>query len=147
MGDYTPIALQHVNLTVPPGKLQLATEFYGEVIGFHSDPVPALQRDMLLWFRIGNGPQQIHVAFEKDPTHHSTQSSRHPCFQLSSPEALLALQKRIWEHHKSGSQAAALECDEPGKENSGAKGAEYPTRFFARDYAGNRLEFSAIQSQ
>jgi hypothetical protein len=24
----------------------------------------------------------------------------------------------------------------------GEKGAEYPTRFFARDYAGNRLEFS-----
>lgn len=26
--------------------------------------------------------------------------------------------------------------------SSGAKGVEYPTRFFARDYAGNRLEFS-----
>jgi hypothetical protein len=25
---------------------------------------------------------------------------------------------------------------------AGAKGVEYPTRFFARDYAGNRLEFS-----
>lgn len=25
---------------------------------------------------------------------------------------------------------------------AGAKGAEYPTRFFARDYANNRLEFS-----
>lgn len=24
----------------------------------------------------------------------------------------------------------------------GAKGIEYPKRFFARDYAGNRLEFS-----
>jgi hypothetical protein len=24
----------------------------------------------------------------------------------------------------------------------GEKGVEYPTRFFARDYAGNRLEFS-----
>jgi hypothetical protein len=24
----------------------------------------------------------------------------------------------------------------------GAKGVEYPNRFFARDYAGNRLEFS-----
>lgn len=26
--------------------------------------------------------------------------------------------------------------------STGAKGVEYPTRFFARDYAGNRLEFS-----
>lgn len=25
---------------------------------------------------------------------------------------------------------------------TGAKGVEYPTRFFARDFAGNRLEFS-----
>lgn len=24
----------------------------------------------------------------------------------------------------------------------GSKGVEYPKRFFARDYAGNRLEFS-----
>lgn len=24
----------------------------------------------------------------------------------------------------------------------GAQGVEYPKRFFARDYAGNRLEFS-----
>lgn len=24
----------------------------------------------------------------------------------------------------------------------GSKGVEYPVRFFARDYAGNRLEFS-----
>lgn len=25
---------------------------------------------------------------------------------------------------------------------AGAQGVEYPSRFFARDYAGNRLEFS-----
>ena len=25
---------------------------------------------------------------------------------------------------------------------TGSQGAEYPKRFFARDYAGNRLEFS-----
>jgi hypothetical protein len=25
---------------------------------------------------------------------------------------------------------------------TGAKGEEYPSRFFARDYANNRLEFS-----
>ena len=47
--DYSPIALQHVNLTVPRGALPLASQFYGEVIGFASDPVPVLQRDSLLW--------------------------------------------------------------------------------------------------
>jgi hypothetical protein len=33
-------------------------------------------------------------------------------------------------------------ADKPGAKNSGAEGVEYPTRFFARDFAGNRLEFS-----
>lgn len=47
--SYTPTLLQHVNLTVPEGALPLATEFYGEVIGFETDPVPELQRHMLLW--------------------------------------------------------------------------------------------------
>lgn len=88
---------------------------------------------------------QIHIAFEKEPNAPSPfpLSSRHPCFQLASGQSLLNLQKRIWEHSKSGSKAAAMACDEPGQENSGSKGAEYPTRFFARDYSGNRLEFSA----
>lgn len=52
-----------------------------------------------------------------------------------------------------------MECDKPGEENSGSKvsrnpartevdyelmleGIEYATRFFCRDYANNRLEFS-----
>jgi hypothetical protein len=35
--------------------------------------------------------------------------------------------------------------DMPGGKNSGAEGVEYPTRFFARDFAGNRLEFSVRQ--
>jgi hypothetical protein len=52
-------------------------------------------------------------------------------------------------------EASPKEADQPGEEDSGtagvakgsnmylgAKGVEYPKRFFARDYAGNRLEFS-----
>ncbi|KAK1927136.1 hypothetical protein DB88DRAFT_537117 [Papiliotrema laurentii] len=139
------ISLQHVNLCVPKGTLHLAEEFYGQVLGFASDPVPQAQRDGLKWFRIGDGPQQIHIAFEKEPGFPSPApwSSHHPCFALSSGEALLELQKKIWAHHKQGVEASAVACDEPGQANSGSKGAEYPTRFFARDYAGNRLEFSA----
>jgi 4-hydroxyphenylpyruvate dioxygenase-like putative hemolysin len=49
MASHTPITLQHVNLTVPAHTLDLAREFYGEVIGFVEDPVPQLQRDTLLW--------------------------------------------------------------------------------------------------
>ena len=49
MAPYTPTLLQHVNLAVPVGTLDLATQFYGGVIGFGSDPVPQLQRESLLW--------------------------------------------------------------------------------------------------
>lgn len=88
-------------------------------------------------------------------------SSRHPCFKLESPEALLQLRQRIWDHHQKGGAAAPKEADKPGEADSGmlssltsitfecayrdelgSKGVEYPQRFFARDYAGNRLEFS-----
>ncbi|WRT65117.1 uncharacterized protein IL334_002059 [Kwoniella shivajii] len=143
MAPYTPVLLQHVNLPVPKGTLQLAQEFYGEVIGFENDPVPQAQKEILLWFRIGDGPQQIHVAFEGVSPESKILSSRHPCFQLSSPETLVALQRRIYEHMQSKADSAAMSCDSPGEENSGAKGVEYPTRFFATDFAGNRLEFSA----
>lgn len=129
--------------------LEQAQEFYGDVIGFKNDQVPQAQRDTLLWFRVGDGPQQIHVSFEKGISEagpalsdRAPISSRHPCFSLPSQEALTALQERIYEHHIKGLPASAEECDKPGGENSGSKGVEFPTRFFARDFAGNRLEFS-----
>jgi len=50
MAPYTPTLLQHINLAVPAGTLDLATQFYGGVIGFGSDTVPQLQRDSLLWY-------------------------------------------------------------------------------------------------
>jgi len=84
--------------------------------------------------------QQVHVslpAVPSGPDHFK--ASNHPCFKLASAEALQELQRRIYEHkEKSGSAAAAYEVDTPGGENSGAQGKEYPSRFFARDFAGNR---------
>ncbi|CZT13570.1 related to glyoxalase family protein [Rhynchosporium graminicola] len=131
--------IAHVNLTVPPGTLDHAAEFYGKTLGLRQTPVPQTQRDRLAWFNISQSGQQIHIAFgHPDPT----PSSRHPCFKIDSPENLLELRKRVYEHFDRGGDAAPKEADKPGKEDSGEKGAEYPTRFFARDYAGNRLEFS-----
>jgi hypothetical protein len=89
-------------------------------------------------FDITPGGQQIHVAFGEN----EAKSSRHPCFKIESAEALLKLRKQIWEHFERADQASPQEADKPGEEDSGAKGVEYPSRFFARDYAGNRLEFS-----
>lgn len=41
--------IAHVNLTVPPGTLDQANEFYGNTLGMHRVPVPHLQRDTLAW--------------------------------------------------------------------------------------------------
>jgi hypothetical protein len=105
---------------------------------------------------------KIHIAPERGTHAPYPTSSRHPCFTLESADLLLELQQRIWDHHKEGSPSAALECDEPGKADSGSKvstlcprasvltseqGVEYPTRFFARDFAGNRLEFAAFPTK
>jgi len=131
--------LAHVNLTVPAGTLDLAQAFYGGTLGLKSRPVPSLQRDTLAWFDIANSGQQIHVAFGANE---NMKASRHPCFKIASPEALLELRQRIWDHHAKGDKAAPKEADKPGELDSGEQGVEYPQRFFARDYAGNRLEFS-----
>ncbi|OJJ50700.1 hypothetical protein ASPZODRAFT_237799 [Penicilliopsis zonata CBS 506.65] len=132
-------ALAHVNLLVPQGTLDQAHEFYADTLGLTSTPVPVLQRGTLAWFNITpDGSQQIHIAFgSNEPT-----AQRHPCFRVESPEKLHQLQQRVWEHHLRGGSSAPLMADKPGVQNSGFQGVEYPTRFFARDYAGNRLEFT-----
>ncbi|EGP92545.1 unnamed protein product [Zymoseptoria tritici ST99CH_1A5] len=130
--------IAHVNLTVPKGTLDQAETFYGTTLGLTSRPVPQVKKGELAWFDIGSSGQQVHIAFgESGP-----KSSRHPCFKIESPEALMELRQRVWDHHKKGDEAAPQEADEPGKMDSGTQAVEFPTRFFARDYAGNRLEFS-----
>jgi catechol 2,3-dioxygenase-like lactoylglutathione lyase family enzyme len=133
--------LHHVNLVVPPNTLELAREFYSDTLGLTPRPVPQLQRDRLAWFNMGTSGQQVHIAIGKPEDFEHT-SSRHPCFKLGSVEDLIALRQRVWTHYERGGEAAPKEADKPGEKNSGAEGVEYPTRFFARDFAGNRLEFS-----
>lgn len=133
--------LHHVNLVIPPGTLSLAGEFYGDTLGLTPRTVPHLQRDRLAWFDLGTSGQQVHIAMGK-PEDFQHQSSRHPCFKLGSVEDLVALRQKVWEHYERGGEAAPKEADKPGEKNSGAEGVEYPSRFFARDFAGNRLEFS-----
>jgi catechol 2,3-dioxygenase-like lactoylglutathione lyase family enzyme len=133
--------LHHINIVVPPSTLHLAHIFYTTTLGLTPRAVPSLQRDTLAWFDIGTSGQQVHVAIgaPEDFTH---TSSRHPCFRVGSAELLVELRKRVWEHYERGDDAAPREADRPGERTSGDQGVEYPTRFFARDYAGNRLEFS-----
>ncbi|CAK3952796.1 Hypothetical predicted protein [Lecanosticta acicola] len=130
--------LHHVNLIVPAGTLAQAEEFYGETLGLTPRPVPELQKGSLAWYDLGSSGQQVHIAFGPAEAN----SSRHPCFRVASPEALLLLRQRVWEHHRAGGASAPQQADRPGEVDSGAQGKEYPQRFFARDYAGNRLEFT-----
>lgn len=136
MGFITGIA--HVNLTVPPGTLDQAAAFYEGTLGFTRIPVPVLQKETLAWFDITPNGQQIHIAFGPN----ELKSSRHPCFKLGSIEDLNALRQKVYDHYVRAEDSSPKEADKPGDVDSGAKGIEYPKRFFARDYAGNRLEFS-----
>lgn len=134
--------LAHINLSIPLGTLDDAKSFYSKTLGLTGRDVPVAQVDSLAWFDIGNSGQQVHISYlkhDKDIT--VPNSSRHPCFKVGSPEALVALQKRILKHLEDGGKDAPMACDSVG-ESSGPKTVEYPTRFFARDYSGNRLEFS-----
>lgn len=114
--------IAHINLVVPADTLPAAHAFYGETLGLVSTPVPQLQRGRLAWFNIADSGQQVHVAFGRDVDFDgpaAKSSSRHPCFRLSDPAALLALQRRVWAHLQRGGEGAPSECDEPGGQNSG----------------------------
>lgn len=108
-------SLAHINLLVPPGTLNHATTFYGNTLGLKPRAVPAHMKDNLAWFDIADSGQQVHIAFGTN----ETGSSRHPCFRIESPEALVQLRQRIWEHFEEGGEAAPMEADRPGARNSG----------------------------
>ncbi|KAI5452751.1 hypothetical protein NCC49_000498 [Naganishia albida] len=137
-------SIAHINLTVPHGTLETAAAFYGDTLGLTRVPVPSAQTHELAWFNIGHSGQQVHIAFPATEAElaDNRAARRHPCFTLASQEAMAQLQARIWAHFERGGEGAPVQADKPGDVNSGAQGKEYPTRFFARDYAGNRLEFS-----
>lgn len=124
--------IHHINLVVPPNTLPHAQSFYGTTLSLTPRPVPVLQKDTLLWFDIGTSGQQVHIALGQ-PADFTLQSSRHVCFRVTGgKEALRELQERVYAHFLSGGDAAPLQADRPGEESSGAKGVEYPVRFFAR---------------
>lgn len=109
------VGLAHVNLIVPSGTLEKANEFYGNTLGLTNRPVPHLQKDRLAWFDIGSSGQQVHIAFGPS----EVESSRHPCFKIESPEKLLELQKKVWEHHERQDGSSPRAADKPGEANSG----------------------------
>ncbi|KAK7897805.1 hypothetical protein LTR67_004435 [Exophiala xenobiotica] len=111
--------IAHINVTVPADTLHLAQEFYSGTLGLTPRAVPVLQKDTLAWFDIGTSGQQVHVAIGAATDFSSPLSSRHPCFKIQNPEALLELRRRIWEHYQRGGSSAPQQADQPGREASG----------------------------
>ncbi|KAI1820678.1 hypothetical protein F4861DRAFT_522086 [Xylaria intraflava] len=133
--------LHHVNLVVPPDTLEEAGAFYAGTLGLAPRAVPELFQGRLLWFDIGSSGEQVHIAFG-EPGDFAFSSQRHPCFRVAGVEALVALRQRIYDHFARGGVGAPQAADRPGGESIGPRLIENPNRFFARDYAGNLLEFS-----
>ena len=123
--------IHHINLVVPASSFPAATAFYGTTLGLTPRAVPHLQRDTLLWFDVGCSGQQVHIAIGK-PTDFVAPSSRHACFKVASREELGRLRERVWAHFEEGGEGKPQEADRPGEGGSGAKGVEYPERFFVR---------------
>lgn len=142
--------LDHVNLLVPLHTLHHAHAFYANALGLHALTVPAdcPYKGLVQWFEIAGSGQQIHImsAHHLSPSQvqAQTESQRHFCFKIPSRAKLEKIQDIIWQLHQRGDEGDPIYCDEPVGRLSDARWGKgkMPVRFFARDYAGNRLEFS-----
>ncbi|MBI1774553.1 MAG: VOC family protein [Proteobacteria bacterium] len=114
------IAIDHVQVTVPPELEAAAKVFYGQVLGLGEIAKPeALKRRGGAWYALGNA--QFHIAIE--PGAAGAGSRRHVCFRVADLEGMRA---RVL------AAGFAVTEDQPQ-----ADGLE---RFFTHDPAGNRVE-------
>ncbi|HKE15085.1 MAG TPA: VOC family protein [Kofleriaceae bacterium] len=107
----------HVNLSVD--DVDAARAFYGELLGLEAAPRPADTPRAGCWFALGE--VELHISLEQGAD--NARSKRHVAFEVSD---LAALRARL---------AAAGVSIDGGSPMAGVE------RFFARDPAGNRLEF------
>jgi catechol 2,3-dioxygenase-like lactoylglutathione lyase family enzyme len=109
--------IDHVNLSID--DVEAARRFYGEMLGLSPTPRPADAGRPGCWFALGG--TELHLSLE--PEADNASSRRHVAFEVDNLDALEA---RLRAH--------GVPID-PGHPVSGVR------RFFARDPAGNRLEF------
>jgi predicted enzyme related to lactoylglutathione lyase len=107
---------------VPPGAVEEATRFYGEVVGLERIERPASMGGVGAWFSAGS--QELHISEFEDFV---PAAKAHPAFALDAA-GLDALAERL--------RAAGAEVRWDGR----LPGAR---RFYSFDPAGNRLEFLA----
>ncbi|MBF5042374.1 hypothetical protein FGE12_08175 [Aggregicoccus sp. 17bor-14] len=109
--------ISHVNLSVD--DVEAARRFYGQLLGLEEIPRTEGQRRPGAWFRLG--ALELHLSHEPAPR--NAESKRHVAFEVRDVDALR-------EHLE--------DAGVPLEEGSPVIGMR---RLFARDPAGNRLEF------
>lgn len=120
------LRLQHVSIPMPPGGNAAARTFYGDILGLTEAPVPSsLDRDALVWFRIGVDGHELHVFTEESGAGGSP--GQHLCFQVTD---LAALRERLRQHDVTIEETTPI-TNRP--------------RCFIRDPFGNRIELTEIR--
>ncbi|MFG2264963.1 VOC family protein [Streptomyces sp. NPDC048720] len=113
------VALDHVQLAIPPGSEDTARAYYVDVLGMTEIPKPpVLAARGGCWFRAG--PVHLHLGAETD---FRPARQAHPGLRVTDIEACAA---RLTAH----GAPVTWDDDLPGHR-----------RFFSEDPAGNRLEF------
>ena len=113
------VALDHVQLAMPPGMEEAARDFYGRLIGLEEIPKPPrLAARGGAWF--GSGAVQIHLGVEPE---FRPARKAHPAIRVEGLDLLA---------HRLGSAGYEIRFDE---ELPGCR------RFYVDDPFGNRLEF------
>ena len=112
----------HVNLSVD--DVEAARRFYGEILGLDPAPRPADAGRAGCWFRLG--AVELHVSLEAGAD--NARSKRHVAFEVADLEA------------------ARARLTQAGAQVEEARPIPGMRRFFARDPAGNRLEFYVAEA-
>src|SRR5215467_10718651 len=112
------LAIDHVQLAIPPGGEERARSFYGEVLGFTevAKPVEMAERPAI-WF--ASGPVSLHI--RTDPEFHPAKKA-HPALLVEGLDAILQ------------------RCQKAGIISKADTSFEGLRRFHVFDPFGNRLE-------
>jgi catechol 2,3-dioxygenase-like lactoylglutathione lyase family enzyme len=115
--------LQHVSSPFPTGGQSALRAFYGELLGLRELPIPPTLRDLdLVWFAAGDRLELHFFHGDTDPD-----AARHFCLEV---EDLVEMRRRLVD---------------AGHEPSDDTPIPNRPRFFCRDPAGNRVEFTRIE--
>lgn len=118
------VRLQHVSIPMPAGGNAQARAFYGDQLGLEEKNVPdSLDASQLVWFRLGDGGDELHVFTEEGE---SKSPGQHLCIQVDDVQA--------WRKNLSDK---GVNVDETER-------IVNRPRFFIQDPFGNRIEITQV---